>query len=84
MVDNLIMILVVHAGIAVFYLLMRLKSPVIVRKGYIGYYMVLMPIAFFAWMHPMLWYAVGLSLIGLIVISIAAQRIIEERGTVGK
>lgn len=72
-------VLVVHAVIMLFYFGMRWFFPAMLKRGFIGYYLVLMPLGFIVWMDPSLWYIVALCVVGLGVITFAARRLAAER-----
>jgi hypothetical protein len=76
-------VLVVHAVITLFYLATRRFFPAILKRGFIGYYLVLMPLGFIVWMDPSLWYVAALSVAGLGLITFSARRLVEERGESG-
>jgi Trk-type K+ transport system membrane component len=75
---GIVAIFVVNFGAFGFSYLMRLVCPQIARRAYIGYYLVLMPIMFAAWEDPMIWFHVGFAVAGLVVITVAARRVLAS------
>ena len=68
---DILAIVAIHAGIAVFwYLIRRLRSG-INRRAFIGYYLVLMPIGIAAWDEPLHWFSAGLVVAGLVTMTVA-------------
>jgi hypothetical protein len=78
MVDALLGVLVVNAGIYVFLRILRRWFQPLVQSGSPGYYLVLLPVGFAAWFDHDLFYLPVFVAAGLVMITIAARRVVDE------
>ena len=75
---GLLGILVVNAGAFGFAYLMRSVCPQVWKNAYLGYYLVLMPIGLSAWTDPELWLDAGIAMIGLVLITLSARKVMKQ------
>jgi len=75
MASHMIAILVVNVLAWGFAYGMRWWCPRLGHEALVGYYLVLMPIGFFAWDDPELWFLAGCAAVGLLGITRSARRL---------
>ena len=78
MVSALLMVLVVNAWAWGFPYLMKWWYPRLGQDTLFGYYLVLMPIGFFAWSRPDVWVVAATAMLGLFAITRSVRKLMAS------
>ena len=78
MLKNMLGVLVVNFAIWLCLWVFRRWAAPFVRRAFLGYYIVLLAVGFATWFDPDLFYVPVLVVAGLVMITLAAKRSLQE------
>jgi hypothetical protein len=72
--SDILGIIVIHAGILLFWVLIRRVRAGVGQRAFLGYYLVLLPAGFLAWGDPQHWLGLALTIAGLVIVTMTLVR----------